>query len=311
MHFKIIFLIIVSAAIANACSAPGNTNQEKTDNNKYVNTFIGTGGHGHTFPGATTPHGMVQLSPDTRTLGWDACGGYHYTDSSIIGFSHTHLSGTGISDLGDFLFMPITGDVKLSSGTAEMPDSGYRSRFSHDEEEASPGYYSVHLKDYNIDVELSAAPRSAMHKYHYNGGDAKLLIDLVHNIYPDRDPGHQFKIISDTEIAGYKHSGGWATEQEIFFHAKFNTPFTVVIYDNGAAVSNPDSIISSKHLKAVLNFDENAEEIIAKVGISSVDYNGAKNNLETEIPHWDFDKVKIAAKNLWTDQLNKIQVEGG
>ena len=137
LSYSLILTLIVS------CTVQPEVQEKATDNTQFVNTFIGTGGHGHTFPGATTPYGMVQLSPDTRTLGWDACGGYHYTDSSIMGFSHTHLSGTGISDLGDFLFMPFSGTPVVVPGTPENPDEGYRSRFKHENEKAEPGYYSV------------------------------------------------------------------------------------------------------------------------------------------------------------------------
>ena len=288
------------------------SNEVLLDNTKYVNTFIGTGGHGHTFPGATTPYGMVQLSPDTRTLGWDACGGYHYTDSSILGFSHTHLSGTGISDLGDFLFMPFSGDAKVTPGTPENPNSGYRSRYSHSNEKSSPGYYSVLLEDYDIDVEVTSTKRAGFHKYRFiKGGKSGVIIDLSHNIYPDHKPNHQFKLINKTEIAGYKGSGGWAVTQDIFFHAKFNKPFTVTFYENGKKIAHLPTG-KSKHLVAVLSFDTTeGEEVLTKVGISSVDYLGAKKNLESEIKNWDFDKVKNEAHKLWNKELSKINVKGG
>ena len=169
---KLYFLLATSIILSNALSSQSSTLNinDSIDNTKFVNAFIGTGGHGHTFPGATTPYGMVQLSPDTRTLGWDACGGYHYTDHSIIGFSHTHLSGTGISDLGDFLFMPFSGDPMVTPGSPEEPDLGYRSRFSHSNESASPGYYEVLLKDYNINVSLTTTTRAGFHKYTFNNG---------------------------------------------------------------------------------------------------------------------------------------------
>ena len=303
---------ILSVLFLAACSSNSSFKSETTDNTIYVNTFIGTGGHGHTFPGATTPNGMVQLSPDTRTLGWDACGGYHYTDSTIIGFSHTHLSGTGISDLGDFLFMPFTGDIKTDPGTAENPEKGYRSGFSHSDEKSEPGYYSVILKDYNIEAELTSTARAGFHRYTFNDASQPgIIIDLAHNIYPDQNPEHEFHLISNTEIAGFKKSSGWAKEQYAYFHAKFNKPFKCILYDNGKEVNATDSV-KSKQLKAVLIFDiENGEEVLAKVGISSVDYKGAKNNLEVEIPGWDFNSVKKEAHELWAKQLDKIQVEGG
>lgn len=305
-------LAVLLVAFIGGCTLNGTQVVTKNDNTRYVNPFIGTGGHGHTFPGATTPNGMVQLSPDTRTMGWDACGGYHYSDSSIIGFSHTHLSGTGISDLGDILFMPINGIPKTDPGTPEDPDAGYRSRFSHDDEIAMPGYYSVDLKDYNIRAELTATPRTGFHRYTFNNAkEAAVLIDLAHTIYPDRNPYHELVIINDREISGYKKSSGWAQEQDIYFHAKFDRPFTCTFFDNGSKVEGSESA-QSNNLKAVLCFDiENGDELLAKVGISSVDYEGAKNNLEVEAPDWDFDEVKDEAKEVWAEKLGKIEVEGG
>lgn len=294
-----------------ACS--GKTEkQAQHDNTNYVNTFIGTGGHGHTFPGATVPYGMVQLSPDTRTFGWDACGGYHYSDSSIIGFSHTHLSGTGISDLGDFLFMPFSGETEVVPGTPENPDTGYRSRFSHSSEKAAPGYYSVLLTDDSIQTELAATLHAGFHRYTFNQDKEKgIIIDLSHTIYPDHNPSHEFQIISDTEIAGYKGSGGWAKEQHTWFHAKFSKPFQCVFYDDGQIVSDTKSV-KSKKLLAVLTFEtKNDQEVLAKVGISHVDYEGAKNNLESEIKAWNFEATRNAARELWAKELNQIQVTGG
>ncbi len=312
MNTTLKYFFIISIAILVSCSFKPAPLQNETDNTEFVNTFIGTGGHGHTFSGATTPYGMVQLSPDTRTLGWDACGGYHYTDSSIIGFSHTHLSGTGISDLGDFLFMPFSGTPKVNAGTAENPDSGYRSRFKHETEKSSPGYYSVQLDDYNIQAELTASTRAGFHRYTFNkGGQSGVIIDLSHTIYPDSNPSHEFQIISDTEIAGYKGSGGWAAEQHTWFNAKFNKPFKCVFYDNGVKIE-ANKTAKSKHLVAVLTFDtKDDDQLLVKVGISHVDYTGAKNNLESEITNWDFDEVQEAARKLWASELNKIQVEGG
>ena len=312
---KITTILLSTTFFLGACTTKTKPVAEATqiqDNTKYVNTFIGTGGHGHVFPGATTPYGMVQLSPDTRTLGWDACGGYHYTDSSIIGFSHTHLSGTGISDLGDFLFMPFTGNPKVVPGTAENPDEGYRSRFSHNSEKAEPGFYSVLLEDYEIKAELTATTRAGMHRYTFPANDKTgLIIDLAHTIYPDRNPSHEFKIISDTEIAGYKGSGGWAKEQHTWFHAKFNKPFKCEFFDDGEKLDDSNEA-ASKKLLAVLTFDDaSGKEVLAKVGISHVDYDGALKNLEAEITDWDFDRVRQSAHQLWSDELNQIQTKGG
>lgn len=308
-----LYLILSTLILLTACGTEKATETGSvTDNTNYVNTFIGTGGHGHTFPGATTPYGMVQLSPDTRTLGWDACGGYHYTDSSIIGFSHTHLSGIGISDLGDILFMPFSGEAKVISGTPENPDEGYRSRFKHESEKTEPGYYSVKLEDYNIQAELTATTRAGFHRYTFNNkGKGGIIIDLAHTIYPDKNPSHEFRIISDTEIEGYKGSGGWAEDQQIYFYAKFNKPFNCVFFDNGKKLDQSKTA-KSKKLLAVLTFDtKDGKELLAKVGISPVDYEGSKNNLNTEIPGWDFDEVKEAAHKVWLDELSKINVQGG
>jgi predicted alpha-1,2-mannosidase len=285
---------------------------QKTDPTQYVNPFIGTGGHGHTFPGATTPYGMVQLSPDTRTLGWDACGGYHYTDTSILGFSHTHLSGTGISDLGDILFMPFSGTAKTIAGTPENPELGYRSSFSHKNELASPGYYSVHLDEENVKAELTATTRAGFHKYTYNnGGKSGIIIDLSHTIYPDKKPDHEIRILSNTEIQGFKKSSGWAEDQVIYFQAKFNKPFTYEFYENGKKIDSKE-IANSKSLLVVLSFDTKlGEEVLAKVGISSVDNAGAKQNLEKEIPTWNFEETKNKARQLWQTELSKIDITGG
>ena len=303
---KFLTCCIVVVVIFGACKSDVETAYN------YVDPFIGTGAHGHTFPGATIPYGMVQLSPDTRTLGWDACSGYHYSDSSIIGFSHTHLSGTGIGDYGDILFMPFSGDIKLMAGDVNDPDTGYRSRFQHKNEKATPGYYSVKLDDYDIDVELTTSTRAGFHRYTFNkGGQSGVIIDLTHTIHGHRNPLNEIRIISDTEIAGAKVTDGWATNHHVYFHAKFNKPFTYKLIDTGEEVSGVKTI-ASKNAKAVLLFDmKPGEKLMAKVGISSVDIDGAKNNLETEIKDWNFNRVVSDAKKLWIEQLNKIQIEGG
>jgi len=300
------------ALILGASSKVSTEASKIKDNTNYVNPFIGTGGHGHTFPGATIPNGMVQLSPDTRTAGWDACGGYHYTDNSIRGFSHTHLSGTGIGDLGDFLFMPFTGEAKINPGTPEDPDSGYRSRFSHENEIAIPGYYAVDLLDYKIKAELTSSTRVGFHRYEFPKEETKgLVIDLDHNIHDKNVVNSEFKILSDTEISGYKHVEGWAQNRHIYFYAKFDQPFTTSLFKKGIEEKKVKEL-QGKKLVAVLKFvGDNSKPLMVKVGISSVDYEGAKNNLKEEVPHWDFDKVKQDAHNTWVSQLDKIDVEGG
>ena len=190
----------------------------------YVNPFIGTGGHGHTYPGATMPFGMMQLSPDTRLEGWDGCSGYHYSDNEIYGFSHTHLSGTGVSDYGDILLMPTKKQIFNNGADGK---EGYKSKFSHDNEIAEPGFYKVHLDDTDIDVELTVSKRSGIHKYNFPSSENQyVILDLEH-----RDEVLEAKIdeISNTEIVGYRHSKAWATDQRLFYAIQTSHPFINVL----------------------------------------------------------------------------------
>jgi predicted alpha-1,2-mannosidase len=276
----------------------------------YVDPFIGTDFHGHTFPGAATPFGMVQLSPDTRTLGWDACAGYHYSDSSILGFSHTHLSGTGIGDYGDVLFMPFSGDIALNSGEPEHPDGGFRSRFSRESEKASPGYYTVKLTDDDIDVELTATTRVGIHRYHFNRKEkAGVLIDLTHTIHGHQNPRHEIKIINDREIHGLKVTSGWARNHIVYFAARFSEPFVPEIYMDDQAVKDLKSV-TGKNLKVKLHFkNDHVQEVIAKVGISPVSAEGAVRNMEAEAPGWDFGMYRKEAEAMWEEKLSAVAIE--
>src|SRR6516162_3951525 len=204
---------------------------EKTAGNQgltqFVEIFIGTGGHGHTYPGATVPFGMVQLSPDTYNDGWDWCSGYHYSDSSIMGFSHTHLSGTGASDMLDFLLMPGTGPTKLFPGARQNPGEGYRSRFSHEEEIAVPGYYSVILRDYDIRAELTATERAGIHRYTFPKSDTShFLVDLVHSYGKIPVVWAYLKVVGNDTIIGGRSMKGWAPDREIYFAMQFSKPFS-------------------------------------------------------------------------------------
>ncbi|MEX0987519.1 MAG: GH92 family glycosyl hydrolase [Bacteroidales bacterium] len=290
-----------------SCQNPEGTGDSRL---QYVDPFIGTDFHGHTFPGATTPHGMVQLSPDTRTLGWDACAGYHYSDSSILGFSHTHLSGTGIGDYGDILFMPFSGDVALISGNAEDPDSGFRSRFNRQTERASPGYYSVELTDDDIKVELTATTRVGIHKYNYTREEKSgLIIDLTHTIHGHKNTNHEIRIVNDREIHGLKVTSGWAKNHIVYFAARFSEPFEAEVYMGNQRVNDLKNV-SGKDIKVKLLFKNNdVEELIAKVGISPVSFEGAANNLETEAPGWDFASYRKKAESMWEDKLAVIDIE--
>ncbi|MFA5419007.1 MAG: GH92 family glycosyl hydrolase, partial [Bacteroidales bacterium] len=277
----------------------------------YVNPFIGTGGHGHTFPGASAPFGMVQLSPDTRKDNWDACSGYHYSDQVILGFSHTHLSGTGVGDYGDIRMMPAVGAIQFNPGTAENPDSGYAARFSHSTEMASPGFYQVTLDDENIKVELTASTHAGMHRYHYPKTDkARVVIDLTEAVVTEKIQGLELRIISDHEVMGYRRSKGWAANQMVYFYAKFSRPFQETgIAIDGEYWQNKQEAIGTD-LKAVLTFNMlDGGPLLVKVGISPVDYHSAQENCFQEIEGWDFEAVVQKTRNLWNDQLSKIQVE--
>jgi len=264
----------------------------------YVNTFIGTGGHGHTYPGATMPFGMMQLSPDTRLDGWDGCSGYHYTDEYIYGFSHTHLSGTGISDYGDVLLMP-TNEHNFHNGADGK--KGYRAHFSHDNEVAEPGYYKVHLDSTNIDVELTVSNRSGIHKYQFSSAENQyVILDLVHR---DKVLDAKIEKISETEIVGYRYSEAWAKDQRLFFAIKTSHPF------NDMLQSPPDFEIPGARRTSLSFINPNNEPVIIKVGISAVDIDGARKNLEAEVLNKDFETVKSEAQNTWEIQLEKIVIE--
>ncbi len=298
---------IVSLALISLLIISCQDGSNRKNYTQYVDPFIGTGAHGHTYPGASLPFGMVQLSPDTRLDTWDGCSGYHYSDSSIIGFSHTHLSGTGVSDYGDILFLPFTGDNKWEPGKKESPDTGYRSRFSHKVESASPGFYSVHLKDDAIDVELTTTTRVGFHKYEYPKGDtAKILIDLSH-----RDPLVDAFInqISDTEIEGYRRSKLWAGDQYVYFVARFSEPISHIEFKQ-AEKEAFTGIPPAAFQKAVLTF-EKTNSVKVKVALSAVDCEGARKNLETELSDWNFTAVKEEANEIWNEHLGRIEVEGG
>lgn len=260
----------------------------------YVNPFIGTGGHGHTYPGATMPFGMMQLSPDTRLDGWDGCSGYHYSDSYIYGFSHTHLSGTGVSDYADILLMP-TNEVNFNNGADGK--KGYRAHFSHDNEIAEAGYYKVHLDTTNIDVELTVSKRSGIHKYQFPSAENQVvMLDLEHR---DKLLSGKMTKISDTEIVGHRFSEAWASNQQVYYHIQFSKKIKNISYNN---TKNPT--IAGIELENTEN-----KPVYIKIGISAVDEAGAYKNLEKEIGNKTFDQVKNEAQTAWEKQLEKIVIE--
>lgn len=279
----------------------------------YVNPFIGTDGTGHTFPGATLPFGMVQLSPDTRSDGWDNCSGYHASNPTILGFSHTHLSGTGGIDYGDILVMPMEGKIHLDPGKENDPLSGYRSAFSHSSEKAEPGYYSVMLEDDNILAEMTATLRCGFHRYTFPKSDsAHILIDLTHGL-GDRTTESFITISGPNEITGMRKSTGWAKEQTLYFIAQFSQPFRSekVYVDNQLADGSTSA--KGEHVKAVLSFGTDPDRpLLVRVSISAVDGFGARKNLSAELGnYWDFDGVREHAQETWEKELSAIQVEGG
>ncbi len=307
MKNKLCMLLLATGIGLFSC-AEKELPKEYTDS---VNVFIGTGGHGHTFPGATLPHGMVQLSPDTRLFGWDACSGYYYDDTSIMGFSHTHLSGTGIGDYGDILFMPVVGEKPLIAGTAENPDEGYRSRFSHEQESARPGYYQVLLQDDSINVELTATLRAGLQRYTYpKASDARLIVDMEPTIHGHQHPVTQIRVVNDSTIAGMKYTVGWAKRHYVYFYAVFSSPFDYKLY-SGTEYQSDSTSVTVNTAKAVMSFRNLPADgrVLAKVGISSVDEEGARLNVEAEIPNWDFEGVMKQANTVWNEALGKIDIE--
>ena len=282
------------------------------DITKNVDPMIGTGGHGHTFPGAVVPFGMVQLSPDTDIEGWDWCSGYHYSDNSIMGFSHTHLSGTGGADYGDIRLMPTTGELKLIPGSKENPDEGYRSRFLHENEKALAGYYSVMLDDYNVKAELTATLRTGFHKYTFPASESSnIIIDLKNGI-SDKATEACIHFKNANKIEGYRRSKGWATDQIIYFVMEFSKSFEKY----GTAINEEISLSSceakGENVKGFVSFKTNeGEQILIKVGISAVSIEGAQKNLDAEIKGWNFEDVCKDANDEWERELSKIKIEGG
>jgi len=284
----------------------------------YVNPFIGTGGHGHTFPGATLPFGAIQLSPDTDIEGWDWCSGYHYSDNSIMGFSHTHFSGTGCADYGEIRLMPLVGKLATIPGPKSDPTKGYRSRFRHETEVAEPGYYSVFLDDYKILVELTTSYRVGFHRYTFPKSDsAYIIVDLYHRI-GDMVEKAWVKIVGNDTIEGSITGGhfcGARDPQTIYFVAKFSKPFkeygTWKIFK--VTPGSREEIMRSKNepfIGAYIKYStQDKEKILVKVATSYTGIEGARKNLE-EIPHWDFDKVKKEAQEIWERELSKIEVYG-
>lgn len=279
---------------ADVCMGAGPT--------QYVNPMIGTADHGHVFPGASLPFGMIQLSPDTRLGSWDGCSGYHYTDTDILGFSHNHLTGTGIGDLGNVMLMPTVGPLKTDG------QSPYRSRFSHAEEETHPGYYRVRLLDYNITAELSATRRAGLHRYTFPKTDeGHVMVDLQHGVNNGATDS-QITIVDDRTLTGYRRSAGWGGDKIYYFVIEFSRPF-----DGEGLLSHHRPIegkeAKGESLQARLDFKTKAgEKIMARVALSTVSVEGARKNLQADLTGWDFDATVKAARQAWDDALGVVSI---
>uniref|UniRef100_UPI00321763F5 GH92 family glycosyl hydrolase n=1 Tax=uncultured Draconibacterium sp. TaxID=1573823 RepID=UPI00321763F5 len=285
---------------------------------EYVNPFLGTDFFGHTFPGASLPYSMVHLSPDVGTEGWTYCAGYIYSSSSIIGFSHTHWSGVGMVNGGEVLLMPVVNnELQIIPGTTENPDAGYRSRYSHNEESASPGYYSVVLKDYKVKAELTSTKRAGFHRYTFpKSADSKIILDLGHQIGTlFSEENSELKIVNNNRIEGTKCAG----LGKVFFVAEFSKPFLyygtfdasyITPESNGSVFPYKNAEAGKKIGSFVTYVTNENEQILVKVGISYTSIEGARKNLNEEIPHWDFDKTRQEANNIWNNELSRIKIDG-
>ena len=294
------------------------------DYTKFVNPFIGTGSidslslSGSNFPGACLPFGLVQLSPDTHEYPDDPCSGYDYKDESIVGFSHTHLSGTGCPDLYDFLFMPAGGKLEWKAGSDDGKTKGFRSKFKHENEKAVPGYYSVLLDDYNIRAELTATGHCGMHRYTFkDDGPYHLIIDLEHCLIknsPYRSVkilSAQVRVVNNHTVEGYRIISGWAKLRKVYFRAEFSRPYSSTVSKAGANEFIDNAVTNHTDLKIALNFTKNnLEPLLVKVGISSVSQEGATENLKAELPDFNFDKTAELAHQAWNKELACLEVEG-
>lgn len=332
---KVTLLLLFSFLLYH-CTPEESTTSSTKDYTQYVNPFIGTSKMGHVFPGATAPFGMVQLSPQTNfeeflteegkynKSTYEYCAGYQYRDSTIVGFAHTNFSGTGHSDLGDVLIMPTTGDLVLDPIETEDGQKGFYSTFSHDDESASPGYYQVDLKSYDINAQLTTSDRVGYHQYTFNEAeDAHIILDMVYNVYHhyNKNVWTSIRVENDSLITGYRQTKGWARDKKVFFAIAFSRPFInyghkkydEVLYDGfyrrfDQSENFPE--MAGKDIRAYFDFDiKKGETIELKVALSPVSTAGAIKNLKAEIPHWDFQKTKEETTEKWNKELRKVDIE--
>ncbi|MDR2887932.1 MAG: GH92 family glycosyl hydrolase [Bacteroidales bacterium] len=292
---KYIFFIVLSAMLAISCSRKAEI-QKLTD---FVDPFIGTGYHGHTFPGAAWPFGQVQLSPDNGTEGWDWCSGYHYSDSILAGFSHLHLSGTGIGDLADISFLPVTVPVVFNSGESNADFvKRYCGKYRHEDETATPGYYSVTLKNNGVKAELSVTERIGLHRYIFpKDGEKNIIINLGFAINWDKPYKTDIRLVDDYLITGSRLSNGWAEDQHVYFAVRFSEPLTNMSVGNAGGADRSVAVASFS-----------AATVMVKVGISSVSVENALANLDSSMQNWDFEATRLAASDAWEKELSKIKI---
>lgn len=308
-NYIYILLSIVASFYSCKNDVINKSEESKISPVEYVNPFIGTAGHGHTYPGATVPFGMLQVSPDNGISSWDWCSGYHYSDSIIIGFSHLHLSGTGIGDLADIRLMPINKKVDLTKEVKSRDDLPYKSLYSHEKEIASAGYYSVYLKDHNVNVELTSNLRTGFHKYTFLKNDIQsVIIDLGFAINWDKSIASKIKIVDANTISGYRHSTGWAKNQKVFFVAKFSKPIEKFELVNDGNYKTAVTTVEGEKSFAQLYFKpENSQELLVKVAVSSVSEENALENLTKD--EVNFETVRNEATEAWSKNLSKITIE--
>lgn len=299
-------LPVAALMLAGACGTPATSGEESLT--RWVDPKIGTGGHGHVFVGANVPFGMVQLGPTSIPQEWDWCSGYHQSDSTVIGFSHTHLSGTGIGDLFDVTVMPVVGEVTYARGVEEDPQSGLWSYADRTKEVVRPGYYSVPLTRYGVTAEMTATPRVGFHRYAFPTSDeAALVFDLENGGCWDKATDTGFCLSDDsTRLSGWRYSSGWAKDQKVWFVAEFSTPVKGITFLQPGETSEAGT--AARYARVDFDTTE-GEPLLVKVALSPVSAEGAAANLEAELPGWDFDATAAAATAAWEAELGKVRIE--
>lgn len=304
---SLLFVPVLSLCLASCGSS--QKGQEMEDLTQFVDPRIGTGGHGHVFYGANVPYGFIQLGPTSIPQSWDWVSGYHVSDSTVIGFPHTHLSGTGIGDLHDINVMPVVGEVTYSRGDASSYETGLWSYSDRSKEVVTPGYYRTHLSRYNVDVELTATKRVGFHKYTFLGNESPAIVfDMVNGGCWDKTTEAVIRVVNDSTVSGYRYSKGWADDQRVFFRAEFSRKFDNVEFIVNDSVKEGD-MAKGAQLFARVNFAAgNQEPVYMKVALSPTSEEGAQLNMQTELSGWDLEKTIADAKAAWNKELNKVKV---